>query len=104
MALAWNMAESRASLSGNMASRDVNLQAALDGLCRSVAADAARSADTKRVLGIVEDRLRSVPAAGPVPEPVRFPVCDLLDEVLAPATPLHVALRKTVADLTWYRR
>jgi mannose-6-phosphate isomerase-like protein (cupin superfamily) len=88
-----------------MALRDPNLQAVLDLLCRSVAADAARTADTTRVLGIVEDRLRSVPDGEPaIPEPVRFPVCALLDQVLAPATPLNEALRAIASDLTWYRR
>jgi hypothetical protein len=87
-----------------MASRNANLQATLDLLCRSVAADAARSADTERVLQIVEDRLRSVPEGSPAPERVRFPICDLLDEALAPATPLHVAFRAIASDLTWYRR
>jgi len=87
-----------------MVSRNESLQSALDLLCGSVAADTARSADTARVLGIVEDRLRTVPKAGPDSAPVRFPVCALLDEVLAPVTPLHSALRAIVADLTWYRR
>jgi hypothetical protein len=88
-----------------MASRDPNLQAVLDLLCRSVAADAARSADTKRVLAIVEDRLRAVPDGEPaIPAPARFPVCALLDQVLARGTPLHAALRAIASDLTWYRR
>jgi hypothetical protein len=87
-----------------MASRDPKLQAALELLCRSVAADTARSADTERVLGIVADRMRLVPEAGPALEPVRFPICSLLDEILAPATPLQAALRLIASDLTWYRR
>ena len=88
-----------------MASRDPNLQAVLDQLCRSVAADAARSPDTGRVLRIVEERLRIVPDGEPAaPKPASLPVCAMLDEVLAPATPLHAALRPLVSDLTWYRR
>jgi hypothetical protein len=87
-----------------MASRNPNLQAALDLLCRSVAADADRSPDTERVLGIVEDRLRTVPGSLPAPESVRFPICDLLDVALASPTPLNAALRAIVSDLTWYRR
>jgi len=87
-----------------MASRNPNLQAALDLLCRSVAADAARSPDTERVLRIVEDRLRSVPEVQPAPEQVRFPSCDLLDEVLVPPTALNAALAAISSDLTWYRR
>ena|SRR5690348_1764894 len=88
-----------------MASRDPNLQAVLDLLCRSVAADTACSVDTKRVLAIVEDRLRLVPDGEPaIPVSARFPVCALLDQVLAPATPLYAALRAIASDLTWYRR
>jgi len=88
-----------------MGSRNTNLQAALDQLCRSVAADAARSADTERVLRIVEDRLQTVAEGDPVlAEPVRPPVCALLEDVLAPATPLHAALKAVIPDLTWYRR
>ena len=88
-----------------MVARNPNLQAVLDGLCRSVAADAARSADTERVLRIVEARLRSVPDDEPAtPKPVSLPVCALLDEVLAPEVPLHTALRAILADLAWYRR
>jgi hypothetical protein len=87
-----------------MASRNRNLQTVLDLLCRSVAADAGRSPDTERVLGIVEDRLRSVPEGLPAPKRVRFPICDLLDEALASPTPLNLALRAIASDLTWYRR
>jgi mannose-6-phosphate isomerase-like protein (cupin superfamily) len=87
-----------------MALRNESLQAVLDLLCRSVAADAASSADTERVLGIVEDRLRSLPEAGAAPKPAWMPVCTFLEEVLAPATPLHAALRAIASDLTWYRR
>jgi|UPI0006841C93 hypothetical protein len=88
-----------------MASRNANLQVVLDLLCRSVAADAARSAETERVLRIVEDRLRIVPEGDPaIPEPVRLPVCALLDEVLTPATPLHEAFRTLEPSLTWYCR
>jgi mannose-6-phosphate isomerase-like protein (cupin superfamily) len=88
-----------------MASRDPNLQAVLDLLCRSVAADTARSADTERVLAIVEDRLRAVPDGDPAnPEPMQFAVCGLLEQVLAPATPLHKTLQAIASDLTWYRR
>ena len=54
---------------------------------------------------IVEERLRILPDADPVvPEPVRLPVCALLDEVLAPATPLHEAFRAIEPALTWYCR
>ncbi|WP_395022628.1 dimethylsulfonioproprionate lyase family protein [Dongia sp.] len=87
-----------------MASRDKKLQAVLDLLCRSVAADAARSADTARVLERVEARLGSMPEAEPAPQPVRFPICDLLDEALVLSTPLNAAVREIAADLTWYRR
>jgi hypothetical protein len=88
-----------------MASRNPNLQAVLDLLCRSVAADAARSADTDRVLGIVEDRLPAIPDGELAKtEPIRFSVCALLDQVLAPATPLHMAFQAIAPDLTWYRR
>jgi hypothetical protein len=88
-----------------MAARNPNLQAVLDVLSRSVAADVARSPDTERVLRIVEERLRIVPdAQPPAPEPVSLPVCALLDEALAPATALHAALRPLMADLAWYRR
>src|SRR4051812_45136489 len=88
-----------------MASRNADLQAALDLLCRSVAADAARSAETERVLRIVEERLRTVPDGDPVtPEPLRLPVCALLDEVLAPATPLHAAFRAIEPSLAWHCR
>ena len=86
-----------------MASRNPHLQAVLDLLCRSVAADAARAADTARVLWIVEDRLRTVPDGEPaIPQAVRFPVCALLDRV--PATPLQKAFGALASDLTWYRR
>ena len=89
-----------------MVSRNANLQAVLDLLCRSVAADAARSTDTERLLRIVDERLRIVPDGDPaIPEPVRPPpLCVLLDEVLAPAKPLHAALRVIAPELTWYRR
>ena len=88
-----------------MGSRNTKLQAVLDLLCRSVAADTTRAPDTERVLRIVEERLHSVPDGYPaISEPVRLPVCDLLNEVLAPATPLHAALRAVAADLSWYRR
>jgi hypothetical protein len=87
-----------------MASRNAKLQAALDLLCRSVAADAARSAETERVRRIVEERLRIVPDQCAVPEPSRFPVCALMNEVLAPELPLHAALQAILSDLTWYRR
>src|SRR4051812_33031771 len=99
MARAWNMTSPRARFLGDMASRNQNLQTALDLLCRSVAADAVRSADTERVLGIVEDRLRTVPEGLPAPERVRFPLCDLVDEVLASATPLSAALGAISSDL-----
>ena len=99
------MAASRVRFVGDMGSRNAKLQAALDLLCRSVAADAARAPDTERVLRIVEERLRSMPDGVPaISGPVRLPVCDWLDEVLAPATPLHEALRAVVSDLSWYRR
>jgi hypothetical protein len=87
-----------------MASRNENLQAALDLLCRSVAADRARSADTERVRAIVAERLRRVPAPGSGREPVRFPICNLLGEALAPVSPLNAALRAIAAELAWYRR
>jgi hypothetical protein len=88
-----------------MASRNPNLQAVLDQLCRSVAADAARSPDTERVLRIVEERSRIAPDGEPAkPEPVSLSVCALLDQVLASATPLHMAVREIVRDLIWYRR
>jgi hypothetical protein len=88
-----------------MAPRNENLQAALDLLCRSVAADALRSAETERVLRIVEERLRLVPDGDPaIPDPMRLPVCALLGEVLAPATPLHEAFQAIEPALTWYRR
>lgn len=88
-----------------MASRNPNLHAVLDQLCRSVAADAARSPDTERVLRVIEARLRRVPAEKePKPEPVTLPACALLGDVLAPDTPLFTALRAISADLSWYRR
>lgn len=88
-----------------MGSRNANLQAALDLLCRSVAADPARSTETERVLRIVEERLRIVPDATPARiEPMRLPVCALLDEVSAPATPLHAAFGAVEPHLTWYSR
>jgi hypothetical protein len=93
-----------------MASRNENLQAVLDLLCRSVAADAARSAETERVLRIVGERLPIRRDAGPRAEPpMRLPVCALLDEVLldgtgAPATPIHAAFRAIEPELTWYCR
>jgi len=88
-----------------MGSRTPDLQSTLDLLCRSVAADALRSAETERVLRIVEERLRIVPEDGlPAPKPMRLPVCALLDEVLAPATPLHGAFRAIEPALTWYCR
>jgi len=88
-----------------MALRNANLQTVLDLMCRSVAADAACSSDTDRVLRIVKERLLSGPDGDPATsEPVRFPVCTLLDAVLAPATPLHRALAAIASDLTWYRR
>jgi len=88
-----------------MAPRDPNLQAVLDLLCRSVAADAARSVETTRVLEIVEDRLRTVPDGEPaISEPLRFPVCELLDVVLSPTTALDRAFRAIAPALTWYRR
>jgi mannose-6-phosphate isomerase-like protein (cupin superfamily) len=88
-----------------MASRDPDLQAVLDLLCRSVAADTARSADTARVLGIVEDRLRTVPDGEPaIPEAVRFPVCDQLDRILSSEAALEGAFRAVASRLGWYRR
>jgi mannose-6-phosphate isomerase-like protein (cupin superfamily) len=39
-----------------------------------------------------------------IPGPKRFPVCALLEQVLAQATPLNAALRAIAPDLTWYRR
>jgi hypothetical protein len=87
-----------------MASRDANLQVALDLMCRSVAADAARSTDAERVVRIVEQRLHTVPDSSPAAEAVRLPVCALLDEVLAPATPIHQAFRAIEPALTWYCR
>jgi hypothetical protein len=88
-----------------MVSRNANLQAVLDLLCRSVAADAGRSAEAERVLGIVEERLRLVPDGDlAMPEPMRLPVCALLDEVLAPSTPLHEAFRALEPALAWYCR
>jgi hypothetical protein len=58
------------------------------------------------VLRIVEERLRIVPDGDPaIPEPDRPPpICALLDKVLAPANPLHAALRAIVPELTWYLR
>jgi mannose-6-phosphate isomerase-like protein (cupin superfamily) len=87
-----------------MAARDERLQSLLDQLCRSIAADAARSAETERVMNCVAARLGSVPAGVTPPAPVRFPVCDLLDQALLPETPLSAALRAISADLAWYRR
>jgi hypothetical protein len=88
-----------------MVPRNENLQAILDLLCRSVAADALRSAETERVLRIVEERLRILPDGDPaIPDPMQMPVCALLEEVLKPATPLHEAFRAIEPLLTWYRR
>jgi len=90
-----------------MAPRNENLQAVLDLLCRSVAADAARSAETERVLRIVEERLPIRPDAGPRAEPpLQLPVCALLDEALlaTPRTPILEAFRAIEPQLTWYSR
>ena len=88
-----------------MYSRDAHLQAVLDLMCRSVAADPGRSTDTQRTLGIVEERLRRTPDDRPeAQEPVRQPVCALLDEALAARTPLLEAFRALEPSLTWGRR
>jgi hypothetical protein len=88
-----------------MVSRDANLQVMLDLMCRSVAADPGRSAETERTLGIVEQRLRLPPATGgDAPEPMRLPVCALLDVVLSSATPVLDAFRAVEPHLAWYRR
>jgi hypothetical protein len=88
-----------------MGSRDANLQALLDLMCRSVAADPRRSGETERTLAIVEERLHLPPDNSPVPpEPMRLPVCALLGEALSAATPLLEAFGAVEPRLGWYRR
>jgi Dimethlysulfonioproprionate lyase len=56
-------------------------------------------------MGIVEERLRRTPDAGPLAlEPMRLPVCALLGEALSPATPLLELFRAIEPGLAWYRR
>jgi hypothetical protein len=88
-----------------MYSRDASLQPVLDLLCRSVMADPQRSADAERTIGIIEERLRRIPQSGSAAqEPIRLPVCALLDEALAESTPLLEAFRAIEPKLTWYQR
>jgi mannose-6-phosphate isomerase-like protein (cupin superfamily) len=88
-----------------MYSRDAHLQSVLDLLCRSVVADPKCSADAERTIGIVAERLRRTPENGPaMQEPMRLPVCALLDEALAAGTPLLEAFRAVEPQLTWGRR
>jgi Dimethlysulfonioproprionate lyase len=88
-----------------MVSRDANLQAVLDLMCRSVAADPRLSGAAERTLGIVEERLCLPPDGGALPpEPMRLPVCALLGEALSPATPLLEAFGAVEPRLGWHRR
>jgi mannose-6-phosphate isomerase-like protein (cupin superfamily) len=88
-----------------MYSRDPDLQAVIELMSGSVRADPRRSADTDRTVAIVAERLRRTPDKGPEAHaPMRLPVCALLDEALAAATPLLEAFRTLEPQLTWTRR